>query len=121
MKRKILYVAVVLGMVAAVLCISSCRDRRSDGYPVPGCRDAVEREMVLGGGDTGAYTRAVVGSDGSGCFEYGDTVVMCARNVADGSVRSYTLRLSADGGCREYIGLRWGRRWSLRHGMRPRP
>lgn len=101
MKRKILYVAVVLGMVAAVLCISSCRDSRSDGYPVPGCRNAVEWEMVLGGGDTGAdtgaYTRAVVGSDGSGRFEYGDTVVMCARNVADGSVRSYTLRLSAEG------------------------
>lgn len=92
-------------MVAAALCISSCRNGRSDDYPVPVCRNTVEWEMVLGDADTGNDTRSVtgndtrvaIGSDGSGRFEPGDTVVMCARNVADGSVQSYTLRLSADG------------------------
>lgn len=39
-------------------------------------------------------TRAAVGADGSGHFEDGDTVVVYARNMADGTLRHYTLHLS---------------------------
>lgn len=68
--------------------LTSCTGISEDG-PEGALRDSlVDWEMTLNG------TRAEVGSDGRGYFEEGDTVVVYARNMADGSLRHYTLHLS---------------------------
>lgn len=43
---------------------------------------------------TAASTRAMTDEAGYGSFEEGDSIVLCARNTTDGSVRYYTLHLS---------------------------
>lgn len=70
--------------------MQSCTDKVSDDEAAPVSDDRVEWKMVL----DSPVSRAVTHADGSGYFEEGDTLVVFARNVADGRVQHYTLHLS---------------------------
>lgn len=72
------------------LGLGSCQKAQPEAGDFPRAEDRVAWEMVLGD----PASRAAVGSDGSGRFEAGDTVVVYARNVADGTRRVLTLRLT---------------------------
>lgn len=89
--KKYVYLAVFWSMTLWLLGLGACQEPRPEEGSLR-AEDRVEWEMVLGD----PASRAVVDSDGSGRFETGDTVVLYARNVADGSLRALTLRL-ADG------------------------
>lgn len=89
MKKK-LSLVIPLCVVLWMFCMQSCTDKVSDDEAAPVSDDRVEWKMVL---DT-PVSRAVTHADGSGYFEEGDTLVVFARNVADGRVQHYTLHLS---------------------------
>ena len=88
--KKKLSLVLPLCMVLWMFCMQSCTDKVSDDEAAPVSDDRVEWKMVL---DT-PVSRAVTHADGSGYFEEGDTLVVFARNVADGRVQHYTLHLS---------------------------
>ncbi len=87
---KNIYLAVFSGAVFGTLAMSSCTGNLSEDEMVRETDDRVEWEMRRASADS----RAVIDDLGSGRFESGDTVVLYARNLADGELRHYTLCLS---------------------------
>lgn len=86
--KKNFYLAVFSVLISGSFGLISCSERLSDDGMTPIPDDRIEWVMTPG------TSRAVVNADGSGFFEPGDTVVVYARNPADGSERHYTLHLS---------------------------
>lgn len=82
--------AVFSGLILWALGLNACSGKLPEEES--SCRpdDRVIWDMSM---DDSA-SRAVTESDGSGRFEPGDTIELYARNLADGSVRHLTLRLS---------------------------
>lgn len=87
--KKIFYLAVSLSMTMCALWLTSCHGDHSQEFMKPSA-DRVEWDLVL----NDAVTRAEMDADGTGRFTEGDTVVVCARNLADNSERRFTLHRS---------------------------
>lgn len=89
--KRYFYVIMMVAVVVWALSLNSCTKKSQDPMPEPVQGGRVEWNMSLDG------SRAAVGSDGSGYFEAGDSIVVAARNLSDGAVRYFTLHLSERG------------------------
>lgn len=71
-----------------ILCLSSCSEScLENGGVAISDKQQVEWNMILG------TSRAVVGIDGHGYFEEGDTIVVYAKNMFNGNTKHYILCL----------------------------
>lgn len=86
--KKIVYLAAFLGVILSSFCVTSCSRTMPEAEAVHSSRGQIAWKMEVG------TSRAVIDTDGSGRFEEGDTIVVYARNLKDGSTQHYTLHLS---------------------------
>lgn len=89
--KRYFYVIMMIAVALWALGLNSCTKKSRDPMPEPVGGGRVEWNMSIEG------SRAAVGSDGSGYFETGDSIVVAARNLSDGAVRYFTLNLSERG------------------------
>lgn len=87
--KKNFCLAVFLGMTLWV-CMNSCSKEPSEAEAARTPESRVEWEMRM----EEAGSRADIQTDGSGHFTEGDTIILYARNLADGSQRRFTLHAS---------------------------
>lgn len=89
MMKRNLHIFLPLVGILWTLSVTSCTKSRQENITPSPYDDLVQWEMML---ET-PNSRAVVNTDGSGSFEEGDSIVVYAQNVADGTVHHYTLSL----------------------------
>lgn len=89
MKKNVHLVFFSCMSVLWLLSVASCTKSRQENRIPPSGSDAVEWEMAW----ESPHSRAVINTDGSGAFQEGDTIVVYARNLANGTVKHYTLNL----------------------------
>lgn len=81
---------ILVCLLSTAFVIGSCSKHESAEDIARMSNDRVKWSMVL----NDSASRAAIDTDGSGVFEEGDTIVVYARNLNDGSLKHYTVRLS---------------------------